>query len=275
VKAGVVSWCAVTVLTQPDAKGVRRYVNLSNGAIGATEDFNSPASPGFTVKALGNGWYRISPVMTAAAGVVVTGLRVQPANADSGRVYAAASTSDDQIYIWGAQLEAGAFPSSYVPTTTASATRAADVLTYTAGLTYPASLWCEFERAVDTGGTELYMVVDDGDLTDYAALNVNGSDQLSSIMVSGSVSQGVSTVSGATSTGTVYKAASRFATNSIRSARGGSLGGEDTVATLPANPTTIRLGAYAGGINYCFGYIRRIAATNFAPTDAQLQAMTT
>jgi hypothetical protein len=142
-------------------------------------------------------------------------------------------------------------------------------------VSYPLSLWAEFERSVDTGGTELVMVVDDGDLSDYASLTVDETDRQNSVMVRASSSQGGSAVTGSLAALTVYKGAVRFNTNSIMAARGGTLGLEDTVATLAATPTTIRLGAYAGGINYSFQYLRRIAVFNSALTDAQLQTVST
>jgi hypothetical protein len=72
----------------------------------------------------GNGWYRcwISST-TAASGT--TRVRVNLID-DETAIYLGDGTSG--LYIWGAQLEAGAFPTSYIPTTTAAVTRSADSL---------------------------------------------------------------------------------------------------------------------------------------------------
>jgi hypothetical protein len=57
-------------------------------------------------------------------------LQLRLANANAGFTYTGNGTSG--IYIWGAQLEAGSGPpTSYIPTTTATVTRAADVASIT------------------------------------------------------------------------------------------------------------------------------------------------
>jgi len=71
---------------------------------------------------LGNGIYRIWMTFTAAVSQS-TVIRIQLANGVSSN-YTGDGVSG--LYFWGAQFEEGAFPTSYIPTTTAAATRGAD-----------------------------------------------------------------------------------------------------------------------------------------------------
>jgi len=241
-------------------------VNLTTGAL------ISETVTGMTViTALSNGWYRISVTTAATTGGGAPTFRIAVANTGSASAYLGDGTSG--IFLWGAQLEAASFPSSYIPTTTTSVLRSADVLTYTAGLTYGLGLWAEFERAVDTGGNETVGYIDDGDGSDRAWMYVSASDLAAALTTAASVGQSSLSIAGAMAINTTHKMALRVATNSVQMASNGTLATEDTVATNPAAPTRWLVGSQ--GSLPLFGYIRRIAAFNFAPTDAQLQAMTT
>ena len=71
-----------------------------------------------TIESLPNGWYRISTKITPTA----------TASNNIGISTSSLGIVGNCFYIWGAQLEAGAYPTSYIPTTTATVTRNADVI---------------------------------------------------------------------------------------------------------------------------------------------------
>ena len=92
--------------------------DLTNGLItvgtGKIEDF-------------GNGWFRCSRSFVATATVVSNFIAQLYCNNGSGISYQGDGISG--VYIWGAQLENLSYPTSYIPTTVASATRLEDVIT--------------------------------------------------------------------------------------------------------------------------------------------------
>ena len=81
-------------------------------------------SPDYTQKSLvsfGNGWYRFTGTFTSSATNV----------AHRCSLYPDFSSGVNNVNAYGADLEAGAFATSYIPTTTTSLTRNADVVSMT------------------------------------------------------------------------------------------------------------------------------------------------
>lgn len=96
------------------------YFNLSNGTIASVG-----AGATAKIENYGNGWYRCSIVVTPSIASLVCEFHAL-ANT-SNVVYSGDGTSG--IYLWGAQLEAGPYATSYIPTTAATVTRNGDVCT--------------------------------------------------------------------------------------------------------------------------------------------------
>jgi hypothetical protein len=110
-------------------------VNLSTGALETTMTSGSPTGTAYTIENYGNGWYRVSATATAQTGA--TGVRVLIGMWQSGATdsngyptYTVSAGNEKSILAWGAQIEEGATPTSYLENTAVTGsgvTRSADL----------------------------------------------------------------------------------------------------------------------------------------------------
>jgi hypothetical protein len=118
-KPGEITWLR---LSDGNKANGDAWFNLSTGAVGTVAAGIASA----TISPAANGFYRCTIVYATTTTTAVVQIWLAPG--DNQSTFGAGNTSDG-LYIWGAQDELGAFPTSYIPTTTASATRAEDNVT--------------------------------------------------------------------------------------------------------------------------------------------------
>jgi hypothetical protein len=98
--------------------------NLATQAVVSTSGLTS-----YSITSVGNGWYRITATATATTVVVAPNFMIIPSSGytlGGDNIPEFTGNGSNGGFIWGAQLEASSYVTSYINTTSASATRVAD-----------------------------------------------------------------------------------------------------------------------------------------------------
>lgn len=271
LKADQLSWAALQVANFTTPANSLAYFDLTNGVEG-TIDANFDNSG---IEDYGNGWHRCWVSFTTDASDTTGTIRIYLADADTDIVVDRDGTSS--IFVWGAQLEAGKYPTSYISTTTTSVTKNSDDISAAISGEFNDdddwTLYSEFALigALDTVTSRVSVAFKEGAFS-RAYHMASKSNQRSYIQTSRSGGNAgavfVSSVHSAINT--FYKQTSGFTENDVDHYAEGTAGTPDTLADYPTNIDAVQIGGFTGSSTLLNGIISEIAYFDEKLTDADL-----
>jgi hypothetical protein len=267
-KAAERSW--VVVLSDV---GPYTFFNLASGVVGTVAS-GSTAS----IQAVGNGWYRCTVSSTHTSFGAFIGL------ATDGSTVSYTGNGWNGVYIWGAQLEAGAFATSYIPTTTAQVTRSADSASMT-GSNFSSwyradegTVYSEASYLSASGQNYIGTFNNAGSLSNLIGFGRHAAGSSTTgydcFVVANGANQSFASVAGLTAANTFYKTISAFKTNDFANVANGGTAGVDSLGLIPVVSQLI-IGAYGNAAGVLNGTLKKLAYYPRRLTNAELQGLTT
>ena len=250
------------------------FFDISNGTISSAAtnggDFTNASA---AITAIGNGWYRCS--LTATKGSTNSDAWPYITLVSTGTTTSYAGNGFSGIFIWGAQLEAGAFPTSYIQTVASQVTRAADAANMT-GTNFSSwynaaegTLYAEANHpaTTGTGKTHEYVSLFSAAGNGYDLRVFNGTTRYAV--------QNTTTTLGNDTAGAFDKLVMGYSQQTTF-AQSGSLNAAAAVSSTTSMTRALDSLAIGGGSgsNNLNGTIRKLAYYPLRVTNANLQALT-
>jgi hypothetical protein len=272
----------IRLLDSSPSTGYSVFIDLDDGSVFDTSTRGTPTTSDYRVQDAGNGWWRLSVITSSDGGSVNFTVGISDGTSiNSFDCVSFAGDGTSGIYIWGAQVEEGSFPTSYIKSNSGSTTtRSADVasipvadfgynqsagtVVVTSSIISPqTSQYNAFVQLVeDTNNRiDLGVLVNDG----WQSIRTGGVDTAKYYTDGHNAN--------IFDAGEVAITALAFSPTSTNSSANGSLGTEDTSSALPTAIQTLKIGVDHTS-RYANGHIKSIKYYPRRLSDAQLQDLT-
>jgi len=252
--------------------------DLANGTVCKTTNQGTYYTSGVgSIQPVGNGWYRCSVYVACAS--LTSNVFISVANTNNPTFttngdYQYSGNGTDGVLIWGAQLEAGAFATSYIPTTTASVTRAASSATATtlSDIGFNASTGTLYFEGVAPPSVAVATTLasfNDNTANESISLHMNAGGALRAQVIDGGVTV-ADLALGTLTARQSFKAALSYVENDIKGCLNGGTVQADTSATLPT-VDRLMIGRGSAG-NAWNGHVRKLRYYRTAKNTQELTA---
>ncbi len=241
------------------------YFDIKNGLLGFKDSGTFSE-----IKDYGNGWYRISQTVTSDG--TFGRFRGYLAEADNDAFYQGDGTSG--VYIWGGQYEQKSYPTSYIPTDGATATRnqetcvdATPTINSEEGV-----LYAEIS-ALANDGTFREISLNDGTTNNVVEIRYTTIDNAFEFIVRNANTVQVASSFTLTDATQFNKIAFSYKTDDYKMYVNGVEVASDTSGTVPSGLN--KLSFNWGGFNPFFGNTKGLQVFDKALSDYQLKQLTT